>query len=78
MHWIKNGPDVEKPGGDVVIRFGPCSFWFGSWAFDKVQGRWRWLYGDQCDTELWCEDADVTHFAVITEPEASDGPRPVG
>lgn len=62
MHWIKNGPEVEKPDGDCLIRTKDGFTDIAQWSHDPdclVWSNMQNVFGD----------ADVTHFAVITEPE---------
>ncbi len=71
MEWIKNGPDVEKPKGNVLIHTmrydtgcGDLSMMFvAEWSERKELWVTAGMY--------WPEDDDVTHFMEIKEP--SDG-----
>lgn len=66
--WIKNGPDIEKPVGQCVLRTAPADYWFAVWFQHRQTGVWMWLAGDEVDGELEMADEHVTHFALITEP----------
>ena len=64
MNWVKNGPNVEKPDGECLIRVGTQAFFYAVWdVFER-----RWFAGDYEDANAIFNDAAVTHFALITEP----------
>ncbi len=64
MKWVKNSPLVEKPRGECIVRLGEDDYALGT-----------------CRGEIWrignggYHDHEVTHFALITDPEAGDDQR---